>query len=224
MNIKNFWNNLNTPNKLTILRLLLFIPMFILMVAGYNIYTWNKAVFFIKNTELIVINVFILLIFIAAMVTDYFDGKIAREKNQVTDFGKLFDPIADKLITNSALIYLTTINLLPLWVLILFIARDLIVAGARTILVQHNYSIAANKYGKIKTLLLSFGIAITLFISIIVFSINSNATNLNALLFTSSNLSIILVNYLGNLPIIIAVAFSYISGYQYLKAALKFVK
>ncbi|WP_429988837.1 CDP-alcohol phosphatidyltransferase family protein, partial [Mycoplasmopsis bovis] len=78
----------------------------------------------------------ILAIFISAMSTDYLDGWLARKNKQVTTFGKLFDPIADKLIVTTVLISLSAFGFIPLWITILFVARDLIVDAIRVLMAQ----------------------------------------------------------------------------------------
>ncbi|MCU9932215.1 CDP-alcohol phosphatidyltransferase family protein [Mycoplasmopsis felis] len=118
--MNNFYKKLNLPNKLTLMRIIFVIPLIffisfnVFIFKQYNSYSnmfisfklhlsvWHFVVFF-------VFNIFILTIFILAMVTDYYDGKIAKAQNLVSTFGKLWDPIADKLITTATLIYLSII-------------------------------------------------------------------------------------------------------------------
>ena len=104
---------MNLPNKLTIIRVCL-IPFFAaaLLIDHGNNYTMR-----------IVANV----LFIAASLTDLFDGKIARKYNLVTNFGKFMDPLADKLLVCSALICLIELGQLPAWVVIIIISREFII-------------------------------------------------------------------------------------------------
>ena len=125
---------MNTANKLTILRVFL-IPVFLLVlylqVPGANY--WALA------------------IFIAASLTDTLDGYIARHYNQVTDFGKFMDPLADKLLVMSAMVWFVEVGWMPAWACFVVIARELAVTGLRLVAVEQGLVIAAGKSGKVKT-------------------------------------------------------------------------
>lgn len=127
---------MNLPNKLTIFRVIL-IPFFVAcyLIGG----VWG--------------NIAALIIFIVASLTDLYDGKIAREKNQVTTFGKLMDPLADKILIMSALICFVQngVNYLNAGVVIVILARELIVTGLRLIALAEKKVIAASMWGKAKT-------------------------------------------------------------------------
>ena len=92
-----------------------------------------------------------LAIFVAASVTDWFDGHLARKYNLITNFGKFMDPLADKLLVCSALIALSDLNRIPAWIVIVIIARDFIISGFRLIAAEKGIVIAAGWWGKIKT-------------------------------------------------------------------------
>lgn len=128
---------MNLPNKLTIIRVCL-IPFFAaaLLIDHGNNYTMR-----------IVANV----LFIAASLTDLFDGKIARKYNLVTNFGKFMDPLADKLLVCSALICLIELGQLPAWVVIIIISREFIISGFRLVAADNGVVIAASYWGKFKT-------------------------------------------------------------------------
>lgn len=125
---------MNTANKLTILRVFL-IPVFLLVlylqVPGANY--WALA------------------IFIAASLTDTLDGYIARHYNQVTDFGKFMDPLADKVLVMAALLWFVEAGRLPAWVLLVVIVREFAVTALRLIAVERGRVIAAAWSGKVKT-------------------------------------------------------------------------
>lgn len=125
---------MNTPNKLSLLRVAL-IPVMVLFMylPGWPMVLLSAAVFG------------------AAAYTDYLDGHIARRDNIVTDFGKFIDPVADKLLNLSAMIMLTYVGLLPQWAVIVILARELAVDGLRMVAVGQGRVIAAGKLGKIKT-------------------------------------------------------------------------
>ena len=92
-----------------------------------------------------------LAIFVAASVTDWFDGHLARKYNLITNFGKFMDPLADKLLVCSALICLIELNALPAWMVIVIISREFIISGFRLIAAENGVVIAANYWGKFKT-------------------------------------------------------------------------
>jgi CDP-diacylglycerol--glycerol-3-phosphate 3-phosphatidyltransferase len=126
---------LNLPNVLTLLRILL-VP--VLVVALLN----ETA-----NGDLLAAIVFAL-----ASVTDAMDGHIARSRNSITTFGKLMDPIADKLLIIAALVALVSLNRLAGWVAMVIIARELTVTVTRMQATQHGIVIASNWWGKAKTI------------------------------------------------------------------------
>ena len=138
---------MNTANKLTILRILL-IPLFILALLLPNL--WSA---FAPYSHWVAA-----MIFLAAAITDILDGNYARKHNLVTDFGKLMDPIADKMLIVAAFVMLscTTDDAHPRYLLhpvvtIIFIAREFLISGVRQIAASKGVVIAAGKLGKWKT-------------------------------------------------------------------------
>ena len=91
------------------------------------------------------------VIFVAASLTDYIDGYIARKNNMVTDFGKFMDPLADKILVTAALVYFIPLGLAPAWVVILILAREFLVTSLRLIAAGKGIVIAADRWGKYKT-------------------------------------------------------------------------
>lgn len=126
---------MNLPNKLTILRVIM-IPFFVVCLL------LDKGI----GTQIAA-----LVLFAAASFTDYLDGHIARKHNLVTNFGKFMDPLADKLLVCSALICLIELGRLPAWVVIIIIAREFIISGFRLIASDNGIVIAASYWGKSKT-------------------------------------------------------------------------
>lgn len=126
---------MNTPNKLTVFRIL-FVPFFVL---------------FMLCDRIPLAPVWALLIFTVASFTDYLDGKIAREQNLVTNFGKFLDPMADKILVMSAMICMIPAGLCSPVVLILVLARELLVSSLRLVAASQGIVIAAGKSGKLKT-------------------------------------------------------------------------
>mgnify|MGYP002942159996 CR=1 FL=1 len=92
-----------------------------------------------------------LAIFVVASVTDWFDGKLARKYNLVTNFGKFMDPLADKLLVCSAMICFIELEKLPAWFVIIIIGREFIISGFRLIAADNGVVIAASYWGKFKT-------------------------------------------------------------------------
>ena len=126
---------MNTPNKLTLLRVIL-IPFFVVCMLAVNA-GWGKWA--------------ALAIFIIASLTDMLDGYLARRDNLVTNFGKFMDPLADKLLVCSAMICLVDMERIPSWVVIIIIGREFVISGFRLIASDNGVVIAANYWGKIKT-------------------------------------------------------------------------
>ena len=127
---------MNTPNKLTVARMILvpFLVVFMLTGWGGDANRW-----------------ICLVIFIVASVTDWFDGHLARKYNLITNFGKFMDPLADKLLVCSAMICMIETGKLPAWVVIIIIGREFIISGFRLIAAENGIVIAANYWGKFKT-------------------------------------------------------------------------
>src|SRR5699024_3284595 len=137
---------MNTPNKITLSRILL-IPIFILLLSiPVDWGEWN-----IGSTVLPVSHFAAGLLFIIASTTDWVDGYYARNYNLVTNFGKFLDPLADKLLVASALILLVGLDLAPAWVVILIISREFAVTGLRLVAAGEGIVLAASSMGKLKT-------------------------------------------------------------------------
>lgn len=125
----------NTPNKLTLLRIIL-VPFFIL---------------FLLVDAIPYHSLWALIVFAAASVTDLLDGKIARKQNLVTNFGKFLDPLADKVLVVSGLICFVQLGLSDAVVAVVIVAREFLVTSLRLIAVDNGNVIAASGLGKIKT-------------------------------------------------------------------------
>ena len=127
---------MNTPNKLTVARMILVPFLVLFMLTGWGGDT-NRYIS--------------LAIFVVASVTDWLDGKLARKYNLVTNFGKFMDPLADKLLVCSAMICFIELDKLPAWIVIIIIGREFIISGFRLIAAENGIVIAANYWGKFKT-------------------------------------------------------------------------
>lgn len=126
---------MNVPNQLTVARFGLTVVFLAALFSGLP-YHDSAA----------------LVIFIMASLTDYFDGKIARRDNLITDFGKLMDPLADKILTGSAFIAFVGLDLMPAWMVIIIVARELAITGLRLLAASKNIVLAAERFGKHKTI------------------------------------------------------------------------
>ncbi len=149
---------MNLPNKITTIRMVLVIFIATLLLLPID---WFPVI----NGINVSLNFFIAwILFIIASISDFLDGYIARKYNMVTDYGKFMDPIADKLLVNSTLIILMVngpIKILPICV-VLMISRDIIVDAVRLNAVRKNVVVAANIFGKLKTVLQMVGLILIL--------------------------------------------------------------
>ena len=125
---------MNLPNKLTILRMILIIPFLLVLYLDVPYATY-----------------WALGIFIAASLTDMLDGKIARKRNLITDFGKFMDPLADKMLVTAAMVWFVEIGQMAGWALLVVLLREFAVSGLRMVASDKGRVIAAGWSGKIKT-------------------------------------------------------------------------
>ncbi len=132
----------NLPNRLTVLRMILVPVVMVFMLCDI-----------VKGSVLGVTYQSILAaaIFIVASLTDWFDGYIARRDNLVTNFGKVMDPLADKLIVTAVMLCLLKSGVFPVWCVMIILARDFLITGIRVIAVAEGISVAASIWGKVKT-------------------------------------------------------------------------
>ena len=174
--MRMLFKKMNLPNKLTMLRLFM-VPVFIIV---YNYY--GQA------------SVIPAIIFALTALTDFLDGHIARSRNLVTTFGKFMDPLVDKVLTQAGFIVLTGAGLVPAWMVIVIVFRELLITGLRTIAASNNVTIAASSLGKIKT--------VTQFVSIILLLVKDAVT--------------FIPDVLANGALYLAVIFTMLSGLDYL--------
>ena len=126
---------MNLPNLLTVARIGMSVLFVIVFSAGWP-YTY--AVSFV--------------LFLAASLTDFLDGHLARKYQQITDFGKLMDPLADKILVSAAMVLLAVEKLLPAWFVILILFREFLVTGVRMLALGRQTVMAADIWGKLKTI------------------------------------------------------------------------
>ena len=138
---------MNLPNKLTVFRMIL-IPVFMLVLA----LPLDWGTLQVAGAQLPVTHLVAAIIFIVASLTDLADGKIARKYKLVTNFGKFADPLADKLLVMTALIFFVQFGWVPAWMVAIIVIRELAITGVRTLIVENNGKVlAAAMPGKIKT-------------------------------------------------------------------------
>ena len=158
------------------------------------------------------------LIFIIASITDKLDGYLARKNNQVTNFGKFLDPIADKILVVAAMILFVEMGRLPAWIPIIVIFREFAVSGYRLIAVQNSGKvIAANVWGKLKT--------VTQMIAIILMFLTTQPyfAFVNSAL-TYMTTGDFVMNILASIFMTVSVIATIFSGYEYLKGGKDLLK
>ena len=158
---------MNLPNKLTISRVIMAILIIVILLGGDyigDIFGFDIPKLFI-NEKIVVDLKYIIsgFLFIAASLTDFLDGYIARKYNLITDFGKLMDAIADKILVNSVLIILAAQGEIHPIIPVVVIIRDSVVNSIKMLAASNGKVVAAIKSGKLKTACLMVGIVLTLF-------------------------------------------------------------
>ncbi len=178
-------SSLNLPNSITLLRIFL-IPVFVWL---YLEPTPERALW-------------AGLVFAAAAFTDFLDGYLARRSGQITNLGKLLDPVADKLLVASGLILLVQVQQVAVWLAIVLIARELIVTGARAVAANEGFIVPADSLGKLKVVGQIGGILCLI--------LQSAWIDAQVFLFT-----------VGNVLLYMALVLSLISGWRYLVLIFK---
>ncbi len=143
---------MNTANKITILRVIL-VPLFM-------------ALFMVEKTSCTIVA---LIVFIVAAISDAVDGYIARNYNQITNFGKFVDPLADKMLTTAAYVILLHYGRMDVWALMIILAREFMVSGVRLIAAADGKVIAASTWGKLKTISQMVGIIAAILLMLPIF-------------------------------------------------------
>ena len=155
---------MNLPTKITVTRIVAIVAMIITLFV-LSVIPGFKTIE-IGNTGINLVFLIIFVFFVLASFTDYLDGHLARKNNQVTDLGKFLDPVADKLLINSIVIFLVAPSVFApyidpelkqvsfsVWCAIILVARDIVVDALRFIAASKGKVIAANIFGKLKTVL-----------------------------------------------------------------------
>ncbi len=192
---------MNLPNKLTVLRMIL-VPFFVLAIL------WPFPHHFLIA----------LIIFGAASYTDHLDGMLARKHNQITDFGKFMDPLADKILVISALVCFVSLGLCDVWLVLLIIAREFMVTSIRLVAAGKGSVIAANNWGKAKTVSQIIAICVILLLQYI-----GELGGLGLVGFVTEEMAVLFWG-IGEVFLAIATFFAVLSGLIYLKQNWDIVK
>lgn len=194
---------MNLPNKITVGRIILSIIILIIMVfpfynIGYEFPKYLVAGRIVIDLKYIICGI----LFIIASVTDFLDGKIARKRNIVTDFGKVMDAIADKILVNGVLIVMAYDGIIPVVIPVIIITRDTAVDCVKMIAGSKGKVVAASIWGKIKTICMMTGVSL-LFIANLPFELLGLS--------------------LGYYLVLVATVLSIYSGVQYFIANKEFI-
>lgn len=192
---------MNLPNKLTVLRMIL-VPFFVLALLWPFPHHYLIA----------------LIIFGAASYTDHLDGMLARKHNQITDFGKFMDPLADKILVISALVCFVSLGLCDVWLVLLIIAREFMVTSIRLVAAGKGSVIAANNWGKAKTVSQIVAICVILLLQYI-----GELGSLGLVGFVTEEMAVLFWG-IGEVFLAIATFFAVLSGLIYLKQNWDIVK
>ena len=184
---------MNLANKLTMIRIFL-VPVFLVFITVKDIPYGS---------------IIATVIFIIASLTDQLDGHIARSRNQITNFGKFMDPLADKLLVTAALVSFVELKLVAGWAVVVILAREFAVSGLRTLAASDGIVIAASWWGKIKTVTQMIAILLLLL------KVNIN-TSASAISFVNNNSLLSgFFTYVPETIMFIAVLITIISGIDY---------
>ena len=186
---------MNLPNRLTIIRIIMSLLIIAILLFPFDMAGLSLPKIFVNASLVIEIKYIVAgILFILASITDYLDGYIARKYKMITDFGKLMDAIADKILVNSVLIILASSGFIHPIIAVIVILRDTVVNSIKMCAASKGKVVAAISSGKLKTATLMVGIILTLFY----------------------NLPFELLNFrVSDFLLILAAVLSLISGIQY---------
>ena len=155
---------MNLPNKITLGRIIISVAVLVLLLLPWNQLGVHFPTYTIDGN--IIVNLKILIaggLFVIGSVTDFLDGYIARSRNIVTDFGKVMDAIADKILVNGVLIILAYEGMISIIIPVVIITRDTIVDSCKMISGNKGKVVAASIMGKLKTICMMVGLSLTMF-------------------------------------------------------------
>ena len=186
--------NMNLPNKITIVRIILSVLIIVMMLIPWYSLGVEWPVYQVGNVQVDLKYIIVGILFLVASLSDFLDGYLARKNNQVTDFGKVADAIADKILVNGLLIVLAYERIISVIIPVVIITRDIVVDSCKMISGNKGKVVAASILGKLKTICMMCGVTLILFY----------------------NLPFELISFpLADIFLIVATLLSVISGCQY---------
>ena len=196
---------MNLPNKLTILRIIL-VPFFVAAILAGDALPHHYLI--------------ALAIFAAASYTDHLDGKLARSRNLITTFGKFMDPLADKIMVISAFVCFVSLGVADVWLVLLILFREFMVTSARLVAADAGVVVAANNWGKAKTVSQIVAILAVLFFQYVLELVRLGLVP--AFTIFGADPAAVFVS-VGNVFLLVATALAVISGVIYLRQNWKIV-
>lgn len=155
---------MNLPNKITMVRIFLAVLVLVLLMFPFGSVGIDIPIYRVGANVVISLNYIVAgVLFVIASITDFIDGNIARKNNLVTDFGKVMDAIADKVLVNGVLIILAYNGNIPLVIPVVIILRDTIVDSIKMIAGKKGNVVAASIWGKLKTICMMVGLSLVFF-------------------------------------------------------------
>ncbi|AXE60694.1 CDP-diacylglycerol--glycerol-3-phosphate 3-phosphatidyltransferase [[Mycoplasma] phocae] len=220
---KKIKSKFGIANWLTVTRMLIMIPFICilsassaLILSGGGSFAYSGIKIISENKHAVSLSIMYWLnvgLFIAAMITDFVDGYYARKTKTVSTFGKVFDPIADKIATVLMMIFLSIANYSYLPIVVLFIIRDIMVDGSRLYAAKKDIKIAANWWGKAKTIVVSLSLIIIAFAGPWLYGYEISKEDNNKYL-----------KFYANIPLILGLIVAWVSGIIYMSKYLKGIK
>lgn len=154
---------MNLPNKITMTRIFLSVALLVMLLIPWHSLGIYWVEFPIGNGKIGLDYIIAGVIFLVASASDFIDGYLARKNNMVTDFGKVMDAIADKMLVNGVLIILAYFRKISVVIPVVIITRDIIVDSCKMVSGNNGKVVAASILGKIKTICMMIGITLTFF-------------------------------------------------------------
>ena len=155
---------MNLPNKITMVRIFLAVVVLVLLMFPYGAIGVEVPLYKIGANVTLSLNYIVAgVLFVIASITDFLDGNIARKNNLVTDFGKVMDAIADKVLVNGVLMILAFNGNIPLVIPVVIITRDTVVDSIKMVSGSKGKVVAASFWGKLKTICMMVGLSLTFF-------------------------------------------------------------
>lgn len=190
----------NLPNILTIIRILM-VPVFVVLMALNDVWEYMKYIS--------------LAVYVIASLTDYLDGYIARKNNIVTTFGKLMDPLADKILVAAGFIMLTGMGVIPAWMTVIIVSRDFLLNTLRMFGTAGGETISAGASGKIKTAFQMIGVSLAIIDTNGLFAFIEKGTTMG--------FGVLVLNTVMSVSIVVALVFTIWSCIEYFVKFRKYI-